>query len=132
MWVTPLKEEVERLLPKVVEFTGNHIEYGAAMLEVIKSWKYSCEDKLTDININRKAWLGHAACCHKFGWPESLVRLAWGKLNNEQRSLANQQAEKVISIYLHFLDQIRQKNQLSLFDETKNREIHKRLGIKML
>jgi hypothetical protein len=132
MWLTPSKEEAERLLPMVVKFTGNHIKYGNAMLEVIKSWKYSCEDKLTDTNLNRKAWLGHAACCHKFGWPESLVRLAWGKLNNQQQLLANGQAERAINIYLHYLDQIRQKNQLTIFDEDKNREIHKRLGIKML
>lgn len=132
MWVTPSKEEVKNLLPKVVEFTGNHIEYGRAMLEVIKFWKYSCEDKLTDTNLNRKAWLGHAACCYKFGWSESLVRLAWGKLTNQQRLLANKQAERAINIYLHYLDQIRQKNQLTIFDEDKNRKIHKRLGIKML
>ena len=132
MWKSPTKEEVERLLPEIVNFTGNHIEYGMAMIEVIKKWKYSCEDKLTDNNLNRRAWLGHAACCNKFGWKESLVRSAWKKLTNDQRNLANLEAEKAINIYLNFLLQKSQKNQLTIFDENKNREIHKRMGIKVL
>jgi hypothetical protein len=128
MWKSISRVEAEKLLPLVVKFTGNHIEYGKAMFEVLKTWKYSCEDKLTDISLNRKAWLGHAACCLKFGWPESIVREGWKLLNNNQRNLANEQAEKAILYYLHFLEQKKQTNQLTLFDETKNREIYKRMG----
>lgn len=132
MWLSPKKGEVENLLPQIIQFTSNHIEYGKAMIQVISSWKYSCEDKLTDVNLNRRAWLGHAACCHKFGWKESLVRMAWAQLSAKQQLLANQEADKAINIYLNFLDQIKQKNQLTLFDEAKNREIHNRMGKKVL
>jgi len=132
MWKSPTKQEVEILLPEIVKFTSNHIEYGIAMLEVIKKWKYSCEDKLTDKNLNRRAWLGHAACCNKFGWKESVVRMAWKQLTNNQRLLANLEADKAINIYLNFLLQKKQINQLTIINENKNREIHKRMGTKML
>jgi len=132
MWVKPTIEEIQDLIPIIVEFTGNHLEYGKAMIEVIKSWKYSCEDKLTDIHINRRAWLGHAACCYKFGWKESLVRQAWKMLSNKQRILANEQADKVITIYLNYLIQKKQLNQLHIFDEESNRKIYQRMATKML
>lgn len=132
MWENPSKDEIENLVPQIIEFTGNHIEYGKAMLEVIKNWKFSCEDKLTDIHLNRRAWLGHAACCFKFGWKESLVRIAWNKLTNKQRFLANKEADKCINFYINYLHQKNQKNQLTLFNEVKNREIHKRMGAEML
>lgn len=132
MWLKPSKEEAERLLPLIIYFTGDHIEYGKAMLEVIKNWKFSCEDKLTDIHINRRAWLGHAACSYKFGWKESLVRQAWKMLSNKQRLLANEQADKAINIYLNYLLQKRQINQLNIFDEESNRKIYQRMEAKML
>jgi hypothetical protein len=83
----------------IIEFTGNHEAYGAAMLEVIEHWQISCEDKLTNLSINRKAWLGHAACCYKHGYPEYLVRKAWGTLTENQRELANKKAEEAIKLW---------------------------------
>jgi len=79
-----------------VDFTGNHELYGYYMNRVADEWEVSCENALTDQNLNRKAWIGHAACALAGGCPEDIVREAWGKLTDEQRTLANRQADRAI------------------------------------
>lgn len=96
MWRKLTKEEELIMLPEVIKFTGDYKAYGSAMFEVINHWKYSCEHNLTDLSMNRKAWLGHAACCFKYGYPEYLVREAWNTLNTKQQSLANKMADEAI------------------------------------
>lgn len=96
MWRRLKKEEEIKLLPSIIEFTGNYELYGGAMFEVIKEWKYSCEHNLSDFSVNRRAWLGHAACCYKHGWPEYLVREAWNQLTINQQNLANKMADEAI------------------------------------
>jgi len=80
-----------------LEFTGDHALYGSFMQRVTREWPFSCENALTDYNINRKAWLGHAACALAHRLPESIVRHAWGLLTDEQRKLANAQAANAIA-----------------------------------
>ena len=80
-----------------VSFTSDHERYGAFMRKVIRAWKYSCEQNLTDASLNRRAWLGHAACALAFRCPEYLVRRAWWELTDEQRALANRQADLAIA-----------------------------------
>lgn len=86
----------KKFLQKAVEFTGNHRLYGRFMLRVSKEWKYSCENALTDSNLNKRAWIGHAACALALDCPESIVREAWGMLSDEQRILANKRADEAI------------------------------------
>lgn len=83
-------------LNRAIKFTGDHKKYGRFMLRVANEWKYSCENALTDYNLNRKAWIGHAACALALGCPEDITREAWGKLTDEQRILANREAERAI------------------------------------
>lgn len=80
------------MLQRAIHFTGDHNLYGSYMLRVIKEWPYSCENALTDYLLNRKAWLGHAACAMAIGCPEDITRKAWGLLTHEQRTLANRRA----------------------------------------
>ena len=101
MWRKESKEYEEKWLPKIIEFTGCHISYGSAMVKVVKNWKYCIEHHLTDNSINQKAYIGHAACNIKHGWPEYLVRMAWGYLNEQQQSLANKAAENAINLWKH-------------------------------
>jgi hypothetical protein len=96
MWRKLTKEEEIKLLPKIIEFTGNYELYGGAMFEVIKEWKFSCEHNLSDLSVNRRAWLGHAACCFKCGWPEYMVREAWNQLTPDQQFKANMMADNAI------------------------------------
>jgi len=81
---------------KAVVFTGDHRLYGRFMMRVVNEWPNSCENALTDYSLNRKAWVGHAACALALGIPENITRLAWGKLTDEQRLLANKEAERAI------------------------------------
>ncbi len=79
-------------LQKAIDFTGNHELYGRYMKRVVVEWPYSCENALTDHTLNKKAWIGHAACALALMIPENITRIAWGKLTDEQRFLANGQA----------------------------------------
>jgi len=126
MWEQTTKKEIETSLNNAIQFTGNHIEYGSAMLSVINNWKYGIEHHLTDNNINRKAYIGHAACNFKFGWSEGLVRMAWGYLTDEQRDLANNEADKYINVWI--LRNTLNGNQLNLFNETENNRLCKNMG----
>jgi len=99
MWRKETKEYELKNFANIISFTGNYIEYGNAMKLVTENWKYSCEHNLSNISINRKAWLGHAACCFAHGYPEYLVRQAWWELTNEQRFLADNEAIKTIRLW---------------------------------
>jgi len=94
MWGTV--ENRNKFLKKAVKFTGNHKIYGRYMMRVANEWTKSCENSLTDYSINRKAWIGHAACAMALGCPEDITRQAWAELTDEQRILANREAEAAI------------------------------------
>lgn len=83
-------------LQKAIDFTGDHELYGSWMRKVVDAWPVSCEQNLTKLNTNRKAWIGHAAVAMAIQCPEDIVRQAWGFLSDEQQKLANQQAQLAI------------------------------------
>lgn len=114
MW-TPVNNH-EEMLRKAIEFTGDHILYGSYMLRVVNEWPISCENSLTAININRKAWLGHAACAMAISCPENITRQAWGYLTEQQRILANKQAEEKIKIW-------ERKTNLKLLSEHGSKDV---------
>lgn len=116
MWSAVGKEQWEKMLPLAIEFTGNAELYGAAMLRVIQEWPISCEQNLTNASINKKAWIGHAACCLEFGWPEYIVRAAWKHLSERQQIEANKMAQRAISIWIeqHKQRQLNGKGQIRL------------------
>jgi len=89
----------KKFLKMAIEFTGDHKKYGRFMARVVSEWKYSCENALTDQYINRKAWVGHAACALAMGCPESITREAWSHLTDEQQLLANKEAERAIQAW---------------------------------
>jgi len=96
MWQEVEKGLEEKLLKSAVEFTGNHCVYGEYMHKVLEKWKYSTEHNLSNHAINRQAWIGHAACYIAIGCPEYITRKAWSHLTDEQRDLANRQADIAI------------------------------------
>lgn len=81
------------MLNKAISFTGDANLYGKWMLKVVELWPICCEQNLTDIHINQKAWIGHAAVCLALGCPEDITRLAWGCLSKKQQDEANNQAD---------------------------------------
>ena len=100
MWESVSGKELAGHLARAIEFTGNAVLYGSFMLKVIKSWPYSCEHNLTDENINRKAWIGHAATALAIGCPEHITRMAWGRLSQQQQDDANAQAQSAINQWI--------------------------------
>lgn len=99
MWRKETKEYEDKYIPIATEFTGNHMEYGKSMIDVINNWKYSVEHHLTDTSINRRAYIGHSAVNFKFGIPEYITRIAWGYLDEEQQRLANLEADNAIKLF---------------------------------
>lgn len=97
MWDPP--KDKKRQMTQAINFTSNHKLYGSYMMRVATEWAASCENALTDYNLNRKAWVGHAACALALRLPESVVREAWGKLTYEQQLLANDQADRAIKVW---------------------------------
>lgn len=83
-------------LRRAVLFTGNYRLYGRYMQRVVSEWPRSCANALTDDNINRRAWVGHAACALAIRCPEYITRQAWGMLTDVQRILANREADRAI------------------------------------
>jgi len=67
--------------------------------ELLKKWNIATKVNMTNLQQNRKSWLGAAACCFKFGVPEFLTRIAWNLLNKEDQDKANMIAEKIINEY---------------------------------
>lgn len=86
-------EERKSMLEQAIEFTGNDGLYGKFMRMVVVEWPIACEHNLTALEINRKTWIGHAACCLATGIPEDITREAWGRLSSNQRKRANRQAD---------------------------------------
>ena len=86
-------------LKKAIKFTSDHKRYGRFMMRVVNEWPVSCENALTDSTLNRKAWVGHAACALALGCPEDITRQAWGMLTDEQQFLANKEAERAIRVW---------------------------------
>lgn len=96
MWRKVSSNEEQALLARAIEFTGNAALYGSFMRRVICEWPVSCEQNMTDISINRKAWVGHAAACMAINSPEYVTRMAWAYLSNEQQREANRHAQDAI------------------------------------
>lgn len=92
-------EDAKGFIEQAIAFTGDHKLYGEHMIRVTKEWPISCENALTDYSLNRKAWIGHAACALGIGCPEDITRKAWGFLTNEQQLLANTEADNAIRLW---------------------------------
>lgn len=117
MWRRVSANEEAEMLKAAIEFTGDHVRYGEAMLEVSKEWPKTMLNSLTNQSINRRAFIGHCAVCYKLNIPEYITRQAWKELTDEQRWLADDIAEKTIKHYLN---------------ETRNSRLHKDMGKQML
>lgn len=97
MWKKVMDFEREALIPRAIEFTGNAKLYGEWMLKSLDIWPISCEQNLSHKSNNRQAWIGHAACYLATNCPEDVTRAAWWQLTQEQRDLANAQADIAIA-----------------------------------
>lgn len=81
---------------KDAEILGTPAVCREAMENVIAEWKISTEYNLSNLEINRKAWLGQAACSCYAGIHEDETREAWGIMTEAQRIEANRIAAAII------------------------------------
>lgn len=72
----------------------------ASILEKVTSeWVYSCEHYLTNVAMNRIAWLGQAAVCYESGVP-ARYSSAWSRIPKEDQEKANQTALNALNNWL--------------------------------
>lgn len=81
------------------EFLSDLPRFEAALEAVTSQWKYSCEHYLTNIAMNRIAWLGQAAMCFATGVP-SEFRGGFSLLTKKQQEQANEMALKYLNKWL--------------------------------
>jgi len=101
MWRHVEKDEYESYLQKAIEFTGDHVKYGESMAIVIKEWENTMLHNLTNSSMNKRAFLGHCACCLAINCPEYIVRDAWRLLTEKQRHDADMIAQKHIDNWIN-------------------------------
>jgi hypothetical protein len=75
------------------------LEFEKTMLDLFENWPISTKVNLTNLGVNRRAWIGQASCCYRFSVPEILTRIAWNELNEQQQQAANKVAEHGILLY---------------------------------
>ena len=98
MYETQWTNEGELVL-KSKKLLSNPKEFCNIASEMIDNWKIAAENNLTNKSMNRRAWIGQAACCYNHGCPELLTRVAWKELTDEQRTDANIIADGLIRRY---------------------------------
>ncbi len=127
MWRSLQPDEVNAMLQKCIEFTGNHIIYGEAMLAVSFAWPRTMLNSLTNTSINPRAFIGHCACCYTFGCPEYITRMAWKELTDQQRFDADAIAQKHVDEWRRKYNstfEIGNKNAIAKGCRTKDRKTY--------
>ena len=89
----------EQCIQKVVELFSDSNNTKAFMQKVIDEWQFSCEHNLTNLALNRVAWLGQAACCLYAKIPYAITMESWSFVDKEYQEQANKIAESIISVY---------------------------------
>jgi hypothetical protein len=73
------------------DFLSDTKLFSDALEHIITEWKHSCEHYLTNVSMNRIAWLGQAAMCYAKEIP-STYRSGFDLLTKEQQLEANKTA----------------------------------------
>lgn len=92
-------EEKKELAEKVLELFNNPEQTKIFMQKVVDEWKYSCEHNLSNIALNRVAWLGQSACCLYAKIPYSITMENWRFVDEENKIIACEIAEQIIKEY---------------------------------
>jgi ParB-like chromosome segregation protein Spo0J len=74
-------------------------DFEKALKRVITEWKHSCEHYLTNVAMNRIAWLGQAAVCLWTGVPASF-RSGWQLLTEKEQAAADELALKYLNKWM--------------------------------
>ena len=89
-------KQKEDMINKVIYFFNNPDLVEIYMDKVINEWVFSCEQNLTNPNLNKIAYIGQSACCIYANIPCSITMNAWNKIDIEYRLIADKIALKKI------------------------------------
>jgi hypothetical protein len=115
MYETDLPGDHAAAIAASVEMLANELLFLATAIDMVAAWPISSAVNLSNVSINRKAWVGQAACCFNHNAPETLTRLSWAMLTDQQRFAANRAADRVIYDY-----------------ENADRRLHSNMGTPLL
>ena len=73
--------------------------FAEVLNKVITEWRYSCEHYLSNINMNRIAWLGQASLAYELNIP-ACYRGGYSLLTEEEKSNADKVALKYLNKWL--------------------------------
>jgi hypothetical protein len=90
------KEQCER---EYAAFLADANVFRAGLEGVLSEWRHSCEHNLTNMSLNRIAWLGQAAACFSLGMPREF-RAGYLLLGVEQRDAADRLAHEYLNVWL--------------------------------
>jgi ParB-like chromosome segregation protein Spo0J len=94
------REECEQAY---ADFLRDSETFSEALDHVITEWKHSCEHYLTNVAMNRIAWLGQAAMCHATSVP-AVFRGGFNLLTKEEQDEANRIALVYLNLWLDAQD----------------------------
>jgi len=80
-------------------FLSDLPKFEDALNHVVTEWKHSCEHYLSNVAMNRIAWLGQASACYAIHVP-SAFRSGYGKLTEEQQQAADLMALTYLNKWL--------------------------------
>ncbi len=84
---------------------SNEYDCFNSMERVIVEWPYCSVHNLTNISINRKAWLGQACCCLVADSNHIETIHAWNSLKEKHQVMANYIANQIIHLFeMKFMD----------------------------
>ncbi len=89
-------EKRNELINKVIELFSDTDLTERYMNRVIEEWPKACEQNLSNISMNRIAYLGQAACCIYCGSPYMVTMNAWNLVGINYRLMADNTANKII------------------------------------
>jgi hypothetical protein len=101
MWATPRADDRADLIEAAEALMTDPVGFLAACAEATTEWPLSTSVALTTPGMNKRAWLGHAACFLATGSPEETTRQAWHLLDEAEQFAANDAADQAIAQWIN-------------------------------
>lgn len=96
MYITEQQKNEIDLINEAGKILKNEKLFYKIGIEMVKKWKYSAEQNLSNKNRNRRAWIGQATSSYYAKVPEYLTKYAWRMLLPSDQIKANKVADKII------------------------------------
>lgn len=93
------KNTREEKIESVIELFNSEDKTFEYMKKITEVWKYSCEHNLSNIYMNRVAYLGQAACCLYNLVPSLITMEAWKRIDLKKRERADLISCKSIKLW---------------------------------